>query len=65
MNLADNSLLSNAFNNTRHYAYWMYLCDDRFKCSNCGAKYSNVENKTHCPECRAEIINSERSVVDA
>lgn len=47
------------------YSYLLYQSDGTFKCSNCGAKYSNVENKTHCPECRAEIINSERSVVDA
>lgn len=65
MNLSANTLTSNTLYNAQYYAYWMYLYDDRFKCSNCGAKYSNVENKTHCSECRAEIINSERSDTDA
>lgn len=53
-----NTALTNTLNNARHYAYWIYLCDDRFKCSNCSARCGNVDNKVKCPACKAEIINS-------
>ncbi len=49
---------TNTLYNARRYAYWIYLGDDKFKCSNCGARYRNVDNKSKCPACRAEIINS-------
>ena len=51
-------LKTNILYKYHHYAYWIYLCDDRFKCSNCGAWYGNVDNKVKCPACKAEIINN-------
>lgn len=51
-------LKTNILYKYHYYAYWIYLCDDRFKCSNCGAQHGNVDNKLKCPACKAEIINS-------
>lgn len=47
------------------YAYLLYQSDGTFKCSKCGRRYSKVNHLTHCPKCRAEIINSERSTNNA
>lgn len=55
-------LKTNILYKYHQYAYWIYLCDDRFKCSNCSAWYRNVDNKVKCPACKAEIINSEKVV---
>lgn len=47
------------------YAYLLYQIDSTFKCSKCGRRYAKVNDLTQCPECKAEIINSERSINDA
>lgn len=60
-----NTALTNTLNNTRHYAYLLYQSDGTFKCSKCGRRYTKVSNLTQCIGCKAEIINSERSINDA
>lgn len=47
------------------YAYLLYQSDGTFKCSKCGRRYTKVSNLTQCIGCKAEIINSERSINDA